>query len=413
MTTDNKTINKNIQTQPPKDGIRGKTVYSVLFAISFAHLLNDMMQSIIPSIYPLIKTKFGFTFTQIGAITLLFQLMSSLLQPFVGRYTDHHPKPYSLAAGMGFTLTGLLMLSVAGSFETILLSVCVIGCGSAIFHPEASQVAQLAAGGRKGLAQSIFQVGGNGGSAAGPLLAALVVIHNGQSSVGWFALFAVLAFMVLLRVGAWYKQRLTLIATQKTNAVSAEGPAFSRRKVRLTLAILVVLMFSKYFYTSCMTDYFTFYLINKFGLSVQSSQFCLFAFLAALAVGTVGGGALGDRFGRKYVIWGSILGAAPFALAVPYVPLPLAIACAVLSGLVISSAFSAILVYATDLMPGHVGMIAGVFFGLTFGLGGIGSAFFGWLADLTSIGFIFRVCTLLPLLGVIAGLLPDIGQKTK
>ena len=405
----NQSTNTDMQSGPLKQ----KTVYSVLLAISLAHLLNDMMQSVIPSIYPLIKGKFGFTFAQIGIITLMFQLTSSLLQPFVGRYTDRHPKPYSLAAGMGFTLTGLLMLSVANSFYTILASVCIIGCGSSIFHPEASQVAQAAAGGRKGLAQSIFQVGGNGGTAIGPLLAALIVIPNGQGSVSWFALAAVLAFIILLRVGGWYKRQLATIAILKKQAEAGIEQRFTKSKVRFTLSILVLLMFSKYFFTACMTDYFTFYLINKFGLSVQNSQICLFAFLTALAVGTVGGGAIGDRFGRKYVIWGSILGAAPFALMMPYVNLPLTIMLAVLSGLIISSAFSAILVYATDLMPGRVGMIAGIFFGLTFGLGGIGSAFFGWLADLTSIDFIFHVCTLLPLLGIVAGLLPDIGQKRR
>ena len=405
----NQSTNTDMQSGPLKQ----KTVYSVLLAISLAHLLNDMMQSVIPSIYPLIKGKFGFTFAQIGIITLMFQLTSSLLQPFVGRYTDRHPKPYSLAAGMGFTLTGLLMLSVANSFYTILASVCIIGCGSSIFHPEASQVAQTAAGGRKGLAQSIFQVGGNGGTAIGPLLAALIVIPNGQGSVSWFALAAVLAFIILLRVGGWYKRQLATIAILKKQAEAGIEQRFTKSKVRFTLSILVLLMFSKYFFTACMTDYFTFYLINKFGLSVQNSQICLFAFLTALAVGTVGGGAIGDRFGRKYVIWGSILGAAPFALMMPYVNLPLTIMLAVLSGLIISSAFSAILVYATDLMPGRVGMIAGIFFGLTFGLGGIGSAFFGWLADLTSIDFIFHVCTLLPLLGIVAGLLPDIGQKRR
>ena len=405
----NQSTNTDMQSGPLKQ----KTVYSVLLAISLAHLLNDMMQSVIPSIYPLIKGKFGFTFAQIGIITLMFQLTSSLLQPFVGRYTDRHPKPYSLAAGMGFTLTGLLMLSVANSFYTILASVCIIGCGSSIFHPEASQVAQTAAGGRKGLAQSIFQVGGNGGTAIGPLLAALIVIPNGQGSVSWFALAAVLAFIILLRVGGWYKRQLATIAILKKQAEAGIEQRFTKSKVRFTLSILVLLMFSKYFFTACMTDYLTFYLINKFGLSVQNSQICLFAFLTALAVGTVGGGAIGDRFGRKYVIWGSILGAAPFALMMPYVNLPLTIMLAVLSGLIISSAFSAILVYATDLMPGRVGMIAGIFFGLTFGLGGIGSAFFGWLADLTSIDFIFHVCTLLPLLGIVAGLLPDIGQKRR
>ena len=393
--------------------VEQKTIYSILFTISFAHLLNDMMQSVIPSIYPLIKDKFGFTFAQIGIITLVFQLTSSILQPFVGRYTDRHPKPYSLAAGMGFTFIGLFILAFADSFLLILLAVSVIGWGSSIFHPEASQVAQIASGGRKGLAQSIFQVGGNGGNAVGPLLAALIVIPNGQTAIGWFALVAILAFFILFRIGSWYKGRLLYIAGHTHNMVQVAVQGLLKSKIYFALSVLVVLMFSKYFYIASMTNYFTFFLIDKFGMTVQHSQLCLFAFLAASAVGTVIGGALSDRFGRKYVIWGSILGAAPFTLMLPYANLFFTVVLAVIIGLVISSAFSAILVYATDLMPGKVGMIAGIFFGLSFGLGGIGSAFFGWLADKTSIGFIFQISTLLPLLGIIAGFLPNIEGSQK
>lgn len=393
--------------------VEQKTIYSILFTISFAHLLNDMMQSVIPSVYPLIKDKFGFTFAQIGIITLVFQLTSSILQPFVGCYTDRHPKPYSLAAGMGFTLAGLFILAWADNFLLILLAVSIIGWGSSIFHPEASQVARIASGGRKGLAQSIFQVGGNGGNAIGPLLAALIVIPNGQTAIGWFALAAVFAFFILFRIGTWYKGRLLYITGHARNAVTTAPQGLSKRKVHSALFILVVLMFSKYFYIASMTNYFTFFLIDKFGVAVQHSQLCLFAFLAASAIGTVAGGALGDRFGRKYVIWGSILGAAPFTLMLPYTNLFLTIVLAIIIGFVISSAFSAILVYATDLMPSKVGMIAGIFFGLSFGLGGIGSAFFGWLADRTSIEFIFRISTLLPLLGIIAGFLPDIEGSQK
>ena len=361
------------------------TVYTVLLAIGFAHLLNDMMQSVIPAVYPLLKEKFDFSFVQIGVITLVFQITSSLLQPVAGRLADKHPAPYSLAVGMGFTLIGLLALAAAPSFGWILVAVGLIGCGSSVFHPESSRVAQLASGGRKGLAQSIFQVGGNAGSAMGPLLAALVVIPFGQGAIGWFALTALLAIFVLVRTG----------------------------NVHTALFILGILVFSKYFYIASMTNYFTFFLMDKFAMSVQGAQYCLFAFLAASAVGTFFGGPLGDRIGRKYVIWGSILGAAPFTLCLPYVGQTATILLAILIGLIISSAFSAILVYATDLMPDKVGMIAGVFFGLMFGLGGLGSAFFGWLADKTSIQFIFQISTLLPLLGVITGFLPNIEPRQR
>ena len=388
-------------------GVEQKTIYSILLTISFAHLLNDMMQSIIPSIYPLIKDKFGFTFTQIGIITLVFQLTSSILQPFVGCYTDRHPKPYSLAMGMGFTLVGLFILAFADSFLAILLAVSIIGWGSSIFHPGASQVAQIASGGKRGLAQSIFQVGGNGGNAVGPLLAALIVIPNGQTAIGWFALAAIFAFFILFRIGSWYKGELSYITHHRCNTVVAAVQGLSRGQVHFALLILVILMFSKYFYIASMTNYFTFFLIDKFGITAQHSQLCLFAFLAASAIGTVIGGALGDRFGRKYIILGSILGAAPFTLMLPYSNLLLTIFLAIIIGFVISSAFSAIVVYATDLMPDKVGMIAGVFFGLSFGLGGVGSAFFGWLADRISLEFVFQISTLLPLLGIIAAFLPD------
>ena len=389
----------------------GKTVYPILLMISATHLLNDMMQSVIPAVYPLLKARFGFSFAQIGIITLVFQMTSSLLQPVMGTLADRHPRPYSLALGMCFTLAGLLLLSVAPGFAAILLAVALVGWGSSVFHPESSRVAQLASGGRKGLAQSIFQVGGNTGSAAGPLLAALVVIPFGQRAIGWLALAALLAIFILIRIGRWYKRRLRTAARRAAAETSAPAPGLTRRKIRTALLILTVLVFSKYFYIASMTNYFTFFLMDKFSMSVQHSQYCLFAFLAASAAGTLIGGPVGDRFGRKYVIWGSILGAAPFTLLLPYASLPWTIVLSVVIGVVISSAFSAILVYATDLMPGKVGMIAGVFFGLMFGLGGLGSAFFGWLADRTSIEFIFRVSTLLPLLGVITGFLPDIEGK--
>ena len=387
-----------------------KTLYSILFAISFAHLLNDMMQSIIPSIYPIIKNQYGFTFGQIGIITLVFQMTSSLLQPLVGRVADRHPMPYALSAGMVFTLIGIILLSVANKYAFIILAVGVIGMGSSIFHPEASRIAQLAGGRKKGLAQSIFQVGGNGGSAIGPLLAAVIVIPYGQRSIIWFAIAAFVAGITLLPVGKWYKSVLHRPASRKITVRPAITD-LSRSRINWAIAILCVLTFSKYFYMASMTSYFTFFLIDKFGVDIKVSQLCLFAFMAAVAIGTILGGSIGDRYGRKYVIWGSILGAAPFTLALPYVNFTLTIILAIIIGLVISSAFSAILVYATELKPDKVGMMAGLFFGLNFGLGGIGSAFFGWLADKTSIEFIFQISTLLPLLGMVTVFLPNIDGR--
>ncbi len=386
------------------------TAYAILFTIGTCHLLNDMIQSVIPAIYPLLKEKFGFTFAQIGIITLVFQLTSSVLQPFVGRYADRHPQPYSLAMGMCFTLVGLVSLAFASGFLVLLLSVALIGCGSSVFHPEASRVAQIASGGKKSLAQSIFQVGGNGGSAFGPLLAALIVIPYGQHAVGWFALAALLASLLLTRIGYWYS--LVLNEIKAHHRQRAFLPCtLPEKTIRMALGILVLMIFSKYFFNACMTSYFTFYLIEKFGISVQASQYCLFAYLAAFAIGTLLGGFLGDRYGRKYVILFSILGAAPFTLAMPYLNLGWTIVMAILTGLIIASAFSAIVVYATDLKPDKVGMIAGIFFGLMFGLGGIGSAFFGWLADRTSVEYIFHVSTWLPLLGIVAVFLPDVRPK--
>lgn len=393
-----------------RESEKEKTIFSILLAISFAHLLNDMMQSIIPSIYPVIKDKYGFTFEQIGVITLIFQMTSSILQPFVGRYADRHPQPFSLSIGMVFTLIGIILLSFADSYMLILLSVGVIGCGSSIFHPEASRIAQTAAGRKKGLAQSIFQVGGNGGSAIGPLLAAMIIIPFGQHSIIWFSIAALVAGIMLLPVGHWYKTQLHKLK-EKVVVPNPVVMALSDRRIHGAIIILCVLTFSKYFYMASMTSYFTFFLINKFSVDIQVSQLCLFAFMGAVAIGTVLGGSIGDKYGRKYVIWGSILGAAPFALALPYVNFVWTVALAIIIGLVISSAFSAILVYATELRPNKIGMMAGLFFGLNFGLGGIGSAFFGWLADKTSIEFIFQVSGLLPLLGFVAAFLPNIEPK--
>ena len=404
-----KSIGSKIKGNPTK--MEG-TVYSILIICGISHFLNDMIQSIIPSIYPIIKDKFDFSFAQIGIITLMFQMASSILQPFTGLYADKHPRPYALSVGMCFTLIGLLMLAFSENYLLILLSVSIVGLGSSVFHPTASRVAQLASGGRKSLAQSIFQVGGNGGSAIGPLLAALIILPFGQHAISWFALAALLAALIMIRLGAWYKARLVYVVTHPQKNVTLSNDISKRAKYG-ALLILVLLIFSKYFYTSCITSYFTFFLIDKFGISVQASQLCLFVFLAAFAIGTVAGGMLGDKFGRKYVIWFSILGAAPFALIMPFANLFWSLVCTFLSGLIIASAFSSIVVYATDLMPDKVGLIAGIFFGLMFGLGGLGSAFFGWLADKTSIEFIFQVSAFLPLLGIIAGFLPNTQKKRK
>lgn len=382
------------------------TVYSMLIICGISHFLNDMIQSIIPSIYPILKDKFDFSFAQIGIITLIFQMTSSILQPFTGLYADKHPRPYALSVGMCFTLVGLLVLAFAENYLLILLAVSVVGLGSSVFHPTASRVAQLASGGKKSLAQSIFQVGGNGGSALGPLLAAAIILPFGQHSISFFALAALLAAIIMVRLGSWYKARMAY-ATKHPQKTVGINTNISKRAKYGALAILIMLVFSKYFYTSCITSYFTFFLIDKFGISVGASQLCLFVFLAAFAIGTVAGGLLGDKFGRKYVIWFYILGSAPFALIMPYANFAWTIVCTFLSGLIIASAFSSIVVYATDLMPDKVGLIAGIFFGLMFGLGGLGSAFFGWLADKTSIEFIFQVSSYLPLLGIIAGFLPN------
>lgn len=393
--------------------IAQKTVYPILFTISFTHFLNDMMQAVIPAVYPFFKSEFHLTFTQIGLITLTFQCTASLLQPFVGFYTDRTPRPYSLAIGMGCTLLGLIALSLASHFVMILVAVSLIGMGSSVFHPESSRVAHLASGGKKGLAQSIFQLGGNAGAALGPLLTALIVVPYGQHSILWFALAAILAIAVLIRIGSWYKDHLEESRKGKAKAAPVERPTLSRSTVIGSLVILLVLIFSKYFYMASMSSYFTFYLINKFHVTVQQSQIYLFIFLGAVAAGTLLGGYLGDRFGRKYIIWISILGAAPFTLMLPYAGLFWTAVLSIFIGLIIASAFSAILVYATELVPGKVGMIAGLFFGLAFGMGGIGSAVLGKLADATSIEYVFKVCSYLPLIGIVTGLLPNIEVRKK
>ncbi|WDD94441.1 MFS transporter [Burkholderia sp. FERM BP-3421] len=381
-----------------------RTVYPVLGAISFSHLLNDMIQSLILAIYPMLKANFALSFAQIGLITLTYQITASLLQPLIGYYTDKHPKPYSLPVGMSFTLGGLVLMSIAPNFSILLIAAALVGCGSSVFHPESSRVARMASGGQHGLAQSLFQVGGNAGSSLGPLLAALIVIPHGQRSIAWFSLAALVAIVVLWQIGRWYQRHP---ATRKKLARDAQS-LLPPRKVAFAMGVLVMLVFSKYIYLASLNSYFTFYLIDKFHLSVQAAQFHLFVFLAAVAAGTVIGGPIGDRIGRKYVIWVSILGVAPFTLLLPYANLLWTSVLTVIIGVVLASAFSAIIVYAQELIPGKVGMVAGLFFGFAFGLGGVGAAALGELADATSIGFVYKVCSFLPLLGILTVFLPDI-----
>ncbi len=378
-------------------------VMRIIGAVALAHLINDLIQSVLPSIYPMLKDSYGLTFTQVGLITLTFQLTASLLQPWVGYYTDRHPKPYLLPMGMICTLIGILMMSQVGSFPLILLAAGLIGIGSSTFHPEASRVARLASGGRFGLAQSTFQVGGNAGSAFGPLLAAAIIIPFGQGNVAWFGLFAVFALLVLYRISRWYANHLSLFKLKQGQAATH---GLSKGRVISALVVLGLLVFSKYFYMASLTSYFTFYLIEKFDLSVASSQLHLFLFLGAVAAGTFFGGPIGDKIGRKAVIWFSILGVAPFTLLLPHVDLFWTTILSVVIGFILASAFSAIVVYAQELVPGNVGMIAGVFFGLMFGFGGIGAALLGYLADIHGIEYVYFLCSFLPLLGVLAIFLP-------
>ncbi|MFV5688380.1 MFS transporter [Flavobacterium sp. ZT3R25] len=387
-----------------------KTVYSVLFSIAFAHLLNDLMQSVIPATYPILKENFNLTFTQIGLITFVFQLTASILQPFIGFYTDKYPKPYSLVIAMLFTITGLGFLSISTSFWMLLVSVAFVGIGSSIFHPEASRVAYLGSGGKRGLAQSIFQLGGNSGSAIGPLLVALVVAPFGQSNIIWFVIVGILGIIILSRIALWYQNHLNLRAAKKI-APEDTVVSLSKRKINTALAVLLLLIFSKFFYMASMSSYYTFYLMDKFALTIQESQFYLFMFLASVAAGTLIGGPLGDRFGRKYIIWISILGAAPFTLLLPYADLFWTGVLAVIIGIVIASAFSAILVFAQELMPGKVGMISGLFFGFAFGMGGLGSAILGYVADQTSIEYVYKISSFLPLIGVFTYFLPNMKKN--
>lgn len=389
------------------------TAFGVLSAISFCHFLNDMLQSVIPAVYPILKAAYRLDFRQIGMITLSVQLTASLLQPFVGMYTDRRPTPYSLPVGMGFTLSGLLLLAYAPRFHVILVAVALVGVGSSVFHPESSRVARLASGGQHGLAQSLFQVGGNAGSALGPLLAALIVLPGGQRSIAWFSAAALAAIVVLTRIGGWYKRHGATRANAAAAALHQNRPQLSRRKTGMALAVLVALVFSKYFYLASLTSYYTFFLMSRFHLPIRSAQIHLFVFLGSVAAGTFIGGPVGDRIGRKYVIWCSILGILPFTLALPYANLFWTTVLSVVIGTILASAFSAIIVFAHDLVPGKIGMISGVFFGLAFGMAGIGAAILGWLADATSIFFVYRVCSFLPAIGLLTAFLPNLETGFK
>jgi len=389
---------------------RGEAVAGILAAISVSHLLNDTIQSLIPSIYPILKASFALTFSQIGLIALTLQLTASLLQPVVGMYTDRRPMPYSLVGGMAFSLIGLLLLSIAGTLGTILVAAGLVGIGSSIFHPESSRIARMASGGRHGLAQSVFQVGGNLGSSLGPLLAAFVVVPHGQGSLAWCAVLAVVAMVLLLQVGHWSAHHRPAASHRAPKGAWEPRPGLSRRRVIGALLVLAVLIFSKYFYLASLSSYYTFYLIGRFGLSVPSAQLHLFVFLGAVAAGTILGGPIGDRIGPKWVIWGSILGVFPFTFALPFANLFWTGVLTVLIGLILASAFSAILVYAQELVPGRVGTIGGIFFGFAFGMAGLGAAALGRLADATSIEYVYRLCAYLPLIGLLTAFLPDLDR---
>ena len=390
-----------------RDNTEAGTALRVLAAVSFCHFLNDLIQAMLPAIYPLLKASYALDFAQIGLITLVFQLTASLLQPVVGTYTDRNPLPYSLAIGMGCTLLGLLLLAHA-AYPALLLAAALIGTGSSVFHPESSRIARLASGGRHGFAQSFFQVGGNLGTAAGPLLAAFIVLPNGQASVAWFAIAALIAITLLVRVGSWYKTHR--VARAQAHAMRA--PALPQRQIVLAIGVLLMLIFSKYFYLASLNTYYTFYLMERFGLTAQNAQIHLFLFLGSVALGTLVGGPVGDRIGRKYVIWASILGVLPFTLALPHADLFWTSVLSIVIGLILSSAFSAILVYAQELLPGKVGMIAGLFFGFAFGMGGLGAALLGELADAKGIEYVYQLCAFLPAIGLLAIFLPNLRQRT-
>jgi MFS transporter, FSR family, fosmidomycin resistance protein len=401
-------VGSTINTEAPaRKETQAKVAFTVLAAISFCHLLNDMVQSLIAAIYPVLKNAFHLNFSQLGLITLTFQATASLLQPFVGLYADRKPKPYSLPVGMGCTLIGLLLLSRAWNFEMILISSALVGVGSSVFHPESSRVARMASGGQHGLAQSLFQVGGNTGSAIGPLLAAFIVVPHGQHSISWFSVAALAAIVLLINVGHWYKRKAAAKPRAGAGPVGHHS-AISSKRVFAAIVILAALVFSKYIYLVSLSNYYTFYLMSKFHLSVRASQIYLFLFLGAVAAGTIIGGPVGDRIGRKHVIWWSILGALPFTLALPYANLFWTSILSVVIGVILASAFSAIVVYAQELVPGKIGMISGLFFGFAFGVAGLGAALLGKLADQTSIRFVYQICSYLPAIGLLTALLPNV-----
>jgi len=396
----------NVSSTAGRMPVQG-TAYAIILAVSFCHMVNDIMQSLLSAIYPMLKEEFRLDFWQIGLLTLAFMVTASLLQPLVGIYTDKRPMPYSLTFGMGMSMIGLILLAMAHSYWLLFVGACFIGVGSSIFHPESSRVARLASGGRFGLAQSLFQVGGNFGQALGPLLAAFIVVPLGQGSVGWFALAAVLGMVILFQVGTWYGNYRRATAKRPVLPVAT---SLGRRKVTLALAVLAMLTFSKNIYMASISSYYTFYVIEKFGVSVQMSQYLLFVFLGAAALGTILGGPIGDRFGAKFVIWFSILGVLPFTLALPFANLPVTVVLSFLIGLILSSAFPAIVVFAQELLPGRVGMVAGIFFGLAFGMGGIGAAVLGIVADMKGLDFVYWICSLLPLLGLLTVFLPSMKE---
>jgi FSR family fosmidomycin resistance protein-like MFS transporter len=391
-----------------KEQMAQKTVYPILFAVATAHLFNDLLQAVIPAAYPILKENYNLNFTQIGLITLSYQLAASILQPLVGLYTDKNPKPFGQMYGMLFTLAGITTLAFASSFNFVILSVIFVGIGSSIFHPESSRISFLASGGKRGLAQSIFQLGGNAGTAIGPLLVAFIVVPKSQHHIVWFAIIALMALFVLYRIAFWYQNHLNVKAKNKPEIVS---PSLTKTQVTMSVIVLLLLLFSKFFYTASISSYFTFYLMDKFQLSIQDAQFHLFWFLAACAVGTLIGGPLGDKFGRKYVIWFSVLGAAPFTLMLPYADLFWTRNLSIAIGIIISSAFPAILVYAQELLPKKLGMVSGLFYGFAFGMGGLGSALLGSLADKTSIIYIYQLCAYLPIIGVVGLFLPNLKKK--
>ncbi len=396
--------------QPSAARAATQTAFTVLAAISFSHLLNDMMQSLLPALYPMLKAHYGLSFGQIGVLTFTYQITASILQPLIGRYTDVRPRPYSLSAGMGFTLAGLALLAYAHNYPLLLAAAALVGTGSSVFHPESSRVARMASGGRHGLAQSVFQVGGNLGSSIGPLLAAFIVLPYGQSSVVWFSFAALVGMFVLFQVGHWYRTHGLERLKPRASAAQAGAAPPTRKHVTVAIAVLLALIFSKYFYLASLTSYYTLYLISRFHVSIQDAQIHLFVFLAAVAAGTLIGGPIGDRIGRKYVIWGSIVGVLPFTLILPHANLFWTGVLTVPIGVILASAFPAIVVYAQELLPGRTGTVSGLFFGFAFGMGGIGAAVLGQLADVSGIRIVYELCAWLPVIGLLAGFLPDVGE---